>query len=237
MPLRTRATSPDAARSPRSGGMSSRAATPAPVKAADAEVAAVQAHAAARPRPQSPCGRPTPQGFRAASPTGQFPPACVIAAAPLRPTAASTDDDETDVEFRRARDALLLRARAQLAVDAKLRGRSAGAASACGVDAAALPCDAAEALSEWSTDDGGVTWRAAAPPPRSRAAAASARRALATTPMPLPPRASQPAAAVATRAELARLALLPLCVYLALVGVWHHVQLLWPAAAARMLQA
>jgi hypothetical protein len=253
--LRSEAGSPECRSPPRgsssNGFNSSRAPTPAPVKAADAEVArtfadAAAAAAAAGAAPSSPSARaaPTPHGFRAVSAAGGPLPAPQPDGGAL-----SYDDSDTDAHtFRRERDALLLRARAQLAEDTKLRRAATatpvsaagadGLAGAGGFDVSSLSPAAASALEGWTTDDGGVTWQ------RTQAAAAASARKAAVAPArkrrPVPSAAAMPpptpavvaaaatpaaAAPALTRRDMVRLALLPLCVYFALVGVWHHTKL------------
>jgi hypothetical protein len=210
-PVASPATASDAVVGASPASDASRAQTPAPVKAADAEVAALNRRGGDEP-PASPAGAPrlaSPLGFRAPPPG--FSPAA--AAAPLELGATSFDEDsETEAVFRRARDALLLqRARSTLP-----------------------PAPAAddENLSEWDTDDGGVTWVKAAAAQR-RVAAQAGRRTGRATPalrgVGSPHRPLSPVLEPASSLRHAlRSVLLPLACYFVVVGVWHSVKPMLP---------
>jgi hypothetical protein len=99
-----------------------------------------------------------------------------------------------------------------------------------GIDVSTLSPAAASALEGWTTDDGGVTWvrtQAAAAASARKAAVAPARKRRVAVPsaVAVPPPTPAAAMPVLTRRDMVRLALLPLCVYFALVGVWHHAKL------------
>lgn len=198
--------------SPATASDASRAQTPAPVKAADAEVAALNRRGGDEP-PASPAGAPrlaSPLGFRAPPPG--FSPAA--AAAPLELGATSFDEDsETEAVFRRARDTLLLqRARSTLPP--------------------APAADDDDNLSEWDTDDGGVTWVKAAAAQR-RVVAQAGRRTGRATPAPRgvgsPHRPLSPVLEPASSLRHAlRSVLLPLACYFVVVGVWHSVKPMLP---------
>ena len=120
--------------------------------------------------------------------------------------------------FRRARDALLLQ-----------RARST-------VPPASVAGDDADDLSEWSTDDGGVTWVKSARAQRRVAALAGRRAGRATPALPhavgSPHRPRSPVLEEAPPAsqlrDTLRSLLVPLAVYFIVVGVWHHLRPLLP---------
>ena len=203
---------PEAA-TPQPASDASRAQTPAPVRAADKEVAELL-RCAVDELPPSPSGAPrlaSPLGFRA-PPPGFSPSAC----APLPELGATSFDEDTETEavFQRARDALLLQ-RARLP------------------PAPTVAVGDGDELSEWSTDDGGVTWVKSARAQRRAAAVAGRRtprqqtRAHAAGPphRPLSPVREPPASQL--RGAL-RSVLVPLAVYFIVVGVWHHLRPLLP---------
>ena len=193
----------------------SRAQTPAPVKLADAEVAALNRRGGdEQTTAASPAGAlrlASPLGFRAPPPG--FSPAA--APAPLELGATSFDEDsETEAVFRRARDALLLQ---------RARSTVPPAPSADDDD-----------LSEWDTDDGGVTWVKAAAAQR-RVAAQAGRRGGRATPAPAPRGVGSPHRPLSPVLEPAsslrdalRSVLLPLACYFTIVGLWHSVKPMLP---------
>ena len=204
------------AATPQPASDASRAQTPAPVRAADKEVAELLRRAVDElpPSPSATPGGPrlaSPLGFRA-PPPGFSPSAC--ASLPELGATSFDEDTETEAVFRRARDALLLQ-----------RARLPPAPAAAVGDG--------DELSEWSTDDGGVTWVKSVRAQRRAAAVAGRRtprqqtRAHAAGPphRPLSPVREPPASQL--RAAL-RSVLVPLAVYFIVVGVWHHLKPLLP---------